>query len=66
MQSTGSGEKSYGTGYLIAPGLVLTALHVAQPEPRQVQARDLVHTEFTEARVVWSDPRLDAALLEAD
>ncbi|MEU9098824.1 hypothetical protein [Streptomyces sp. NPDC048361] len=66
VQGTASGEESYGTGYLIAPGLVLTALHVAQPTPRQVAVRDLVHTEFTEAHVVWSDPRLDAALLEAD
>lgn len=64
--STGEGEESYGTGYLIAPGLVLTAQHVAQPTPRHVQVRDLLHAEFVPARVVWCDPRLDAALVEAD
>lgn len=66
VQGTSSGEESYGTGYLIAPGLVLTALHVAQPTPRDVAVRDLQNTKFTPAHVVWSDPRLDAALLEAD
>ncbi|MEV7595640.1 hypothetical protein AB0O42_35805, partial [Streptomyces sp. NPDC089922] len=66
VQSSGSGEESYGTGYLLAPGLVLTALHVAQPTPRDVTVRDLQNTEFTPARVVWRSTRLDAVLLEAD
>ncbi|WP_393054481.1 trypsin-like peptidase domain-containing protein [Streptomyces sp. LN549] len=64
--STEDGEESYGTGYIIAPGLVLTAQHVAQPTPRHVRVRDLLPAEFVPARVVWCDPRLDAALLEAD
>lgn len=58
---------SYGTGCLIAPGLVLTAHHVALPGGGSVVAvRDTASTGFTEAAVVWESPELDAVLLKAD
>ncbi|MGI5532481.1 trypsin-like peptidase domain-containing protein [Streptomyces syringium] len=58
---------SYGTGCLIAPGLVLTAHHVALPGGDGVVAvRDTVSAGFTEAAVVWESPELDAVLLKAD
>ncbi|CAL9675524.1 S1 family peptidase [Streptomyces sp. enrichment culture] len=60
-------KQSYGTGCLIAPGLVLTAYHVALPAADGVVAvRDLASASFTEAVVVWESPELDAVLLKAD
>ncbi|MFH8738008.1 trypsin-like peptidase domain-containing protein [Streptomyces sp. NPDC017964] len=60
-------KQSYGTGCLIAPGLVLTAHHVALPGGDSVVAvRDTVSAGFTEAAVVWESPELDAVLLKAD
>jgi hypothetical protein len=58
---------SYGTGCLIAPGLVLTAHHVALPEGDSVvTVRDTTSADFTEAAVVWESTELDAVLLKAD
>lgn len=58
---------SYGTGCLIAPGLVLTAYHVALPgEGSVVAVRDTVSAGFTGATVVWENAGLDAVLLKAD
>lgn len=58
---------SYGTGCLIAPGLILTACHVALPaDGSVVMVRDTVSAGFTEALVVWENPGLDAVLLKAD
>ncbi|MFD4144534.1 hypothetical protein [Streptomyces sp. NPDC058572] len=58
---------SYGTGCLIAPGLVLTAHHVAKPGGGSVvQVRDLASATFTDAVAVWECTELDAVLLTAD
>ncbi|MFD3488756.1 trypsin-like peptidase domain-containing protein [Streptomyces sp. NPDC058665] len=60
-------KQSYGTGCLIAPGLVLTAHHVALPGGDSVvTVRDTASAAFTEATVVWESPELDAVLLMAD
>ncbi|MFF2927192.1 hypothetical protein ACFVTP_33110 [Streptomyces celluloflavus] len=60
-------KQSYGTGCLIAPGLVLTAHHVALPGGGGVVAvRDTASVDFTEAVVVWESTELDAVLLKAD
>lgn len=62
-----SQKGSYGTGCLIAPGLVLTAYHVALPGgDGAVTVRDMASAAFTEAAVVWECPELDAVLLQAD
>lgn len=62
---TATGHR-YGSGCLIAPGLVLTAYHVACPERGvAVRVRDL-RGRAAEARVVWSDHDLDVALLAGD
>ncbi|MGW2028116.1 trypsin-like peptidase domain-containing protein [Streptomyces decoyicus] len=59
-------KQSYGTGCLIAPGLVLTARHVALPGGGSVVAvRDTASAAFTEAAVVWQSTELDAVLLKA-
>ncbi|WP_055606702.1 trypsin-like peptidase domain-containing protein [Streptomyces prasinus] len=58
---------SYGTGCLIAPGLVLTAHHVALPGGDSVvTVRDTASAGFTEAAVVWESAELDTVLLKAD
>ncbi|MFI0219906.1 trypsin-like peptidase domain-containing protein [Streptomyces lydicus] len=60
-------KQSYGTGCLIAPGLVLTARHVALPGGGSVVAvRDTASAAFTEAAVVWQSTELDAVLLKTD
>lgn len=72
-----SGEGKYGevcTGYLLTPELVLTCRHGVEPADReadfpiQLRWRDCNRerptvVETAEAKVVWSDLRLDAALL---
>jgi hypothetical protein len=54
--------KGYGTGYLIAPDLVLTALHVitsslAAPPPADVEIRTVAHfrkhIDFQPANLIW-------------
>ncbi|MFF2165481.1 trypsin-like serine protease [Streptomyces sp. NPDC058175] len=60
-------KQSYGTGCLIAPGLVLTAYHVARPGGGSVvTVRDTTSADFTEAVVVWESTETDAVLLKAD
>ncbi|MCX4596968.1 serine protease [Streptomyces sp. NBC_01549] len=60
-------KESYGTGCLLAPGLVLTALHVAKPGGGSVvKVRDTASATFTEAVAVWQSSELDAVLLTAD
>jgi hypothetical protein len=60
-------KQSYGTGCVIAPGLVLTAHHVAQPGGGSVvMVRDIVSAGFAEAVVVWENTELDAVLLKTD
>ncbi|MER7812954.1 serine protease [Streptomyces sp900116325] len=62
-----SGHNSYGTGCLLAPGLVLTAHHVAKPGASNVvKLRDVASSDFTRATVVWESTGLDAVLLRAD
>lgn len=71
-------EGGYGSGYLIAPGVVLTARHVLQetdeilPElglpcrVRAVGARGAVHIEWDEAELKWFHSTLDIAVLHTD
>ncbi len=60
-------KDSYGSGSLLAPGLVLTAHHVAKPgEGSTVRVRDLHTSMISEAAVVWESHELDAVLLRAD
>lgn len=66
VEVTNYDKDSYGTGCLIAPGLVLTAYHVAWPGEGVVAVRDTASSDFTEAVVVWEDTGLDAVLLKAD
>ncbi|MFJ8196443.1 trypsin-like peptidase domain-containing protein [Streptomyces sp. NPDC096152] len=66
---TGEGGGSYGSGYEIATGLVLTAGHIlaerdAGGGPPSVEVRYMREgADWTAARVVWYDGDLDAALL---
>ncbi|MEU0630640.1 serine protease [Streptomyces sp. NPDC005989] len=67
VEVSNQNKGSYGTGCLIAPGLVLTAHHVALPgADGVVTVRDTASASFTEAVVVWESPELDAVLLTAD
>ncbi|WP_331730250.1 serine protease [Streptomyces sp. NBC_00073] len=66
VEVTNQYKDSYGTGCLIAPGLVLTAYHVALPGEGSVAVRDTASADFTEAVVVWENAELDAVLLKAD
>ncbi|MFJ9181360.1 serine protease [Streptomyces sp. NPDC102360] len=60
-------KQSYGTGCLIAPGLILTAHHVALPGGGSVvTVRDTTSAGFTEAVMVWESTELDAVLLKTD
>jgi len=67
VEATGEGRTCLGTGYLVAPGVVLTAAHVvdeAQPTNlRAVFAAD--DEEEDTVRILWtgSHKSLDAALL---
>ncbi|MGP4091585.1 S1 family peptidase, partial [Streptomyces sp. KR55] len=59
---------SFGTGYLIGPGLVLTAAHVVLTAGGEPSAAVTVHVpgqERCDGEVVWwvKDERLDAALV---
>ncbi|MGW1558083.1 S1 family peptidase [Streptomyces sp. NPDC002144] len=59
---------SYGSGYHMDAGLVLTACHVVasearNPVPASARVRFADTADWTEARVAWSDRDLDAALL---
>jgi inactive STAND/Trypsin len=72
--------KGYGTGYLIAPGLVLTALHVvvsslADLPPPDIEIRTVAHfrkrVDFQVAQLIWPPAArwaelsgIDIALLE--
>ncbi|QXE38068.1 serine protease [Streptomyces sp. GMY02] len=60
-------RKSYGTGCLLGPGLVLTAHHVAQPGGDSVvQVWSAAGARFVKASMVWENRELDAVLLAAD
>jgi tetratricopeptide (TPR) repeat protein len=56
---------SFGTGYLIAPGLLLTAAHVVMTEPPAAVTVRVPGREPVDGEVVWSqrDERIDAALV---
>lgn len=63
-------HSSYGSGYLIAPGLVLTARHVVAPaldggacEVRQLGDFLQGRTGWCAFEPCWSEPALDLALL---
>ncbi|WP_447028153.1 S1 family peptidase [Streptomyces rochei] len=57
----------FGSGCLVAPGVVLTAHHVACPggDMQPVTVRDKAG-RTAEAEVVWADAALDVVLLSAD
>lgn len=59
-------DRGYGTGCLVAPGLVLTALHVVRDDGGSiVHVRGLPGISAC-AKVVWRSPDLDAVLLATD
>ncbi|MGW8065920.1 S1 family peptidase [Streptomyces ziwulingensis] len=57
----------FGSGCLVAPGVVLTAHHVACPggDMQPVTVRDKAG-RTAEAEVIWADAALDVVLLSAD
>jgi hypothetical protein len=57
----------FGSGALVAPGLVLTAYHVACPggDRQPVTVRDKIG-HAAEATIAWADAELDAGLLQTD
>ena len=55
---------NWGTGFVVAPGHVLTALHVIQGRA-SVLVGPLASNRWVMAEVVQSDPALDLALLKA-
>ncbi|MFH8663083.1 trypsin-like peptidase domain-containing protein [Streptomyces afghaniensis] len=57
----------FGSGALVAPGLVLTAYHVACPggDREPVKVRDKTG-RAAEATITWADADLDAVLLQTD
>ncbi|MFB7287792.1 S1 family peptidase [Actinacidiphila glaucinigra] len=61
-----SGQYSYGTGCLIAPGLVLTARHVIEPGGDGAVNVRVSTGPFVDATVAWVGEGLDAVLLKAD
>ncbi|WP_344574670.1 serine protease [Streptomyces lunalinharesii] len=62
-------DGTFGSGSIIAPGLILTAAHVScrqGPDGRPVLVRALEGGSTVEAQVIWHDAELDSALLQAD
>ena len=53
----------YGTGYLVARGLVLTAKHVVT-RPEEIRVRFLDSDDSHRGRLVWESAELDAVLIE--
>ncbi|MFD0314765.1 trypsin-like peptidase domain-containing protein [Streptomyces flavalbus] len=70
--AVGDGRAVQGSGYLVAPGLVLTAAHVVTPRPPSgqvlVELPRALPGAVLPAEVVWSryDDDVDAALLRLD
>ncbi|MFF7454428.1 tetratricopeptide repeat protein [Kitasatospora sp. NPDC008115] len=68
MKRKGRGTRGFGSGYLIAPRLVLTAEHVLEgADVATVRLPDTSEREFS-ATVRWrrNDGAVDAALIEVD
>lgn len=61
-----SGQHGYGTGCLIAPGLVLTARHVVGSRWDDAMKVRVSTGPFVDATVAWVGESLDAVLLKAD
>ncbi len=62
----GADQRVVGSGYVVAPGLVLTATHVAAPTGRRVervQGRPLGTSYFVDVGPVWRSSQSDMALL---
>lgn len=55
---------NWGTGFMVGPGYVLTALHVVQGRS-SVLVGPITATRWVSAALVQSDPALDLALLKA-
>jgi energy-coupling factor transporter ATP-binding protein EcfA2 len=60
------GQVGWGTGFFVAPGLILTCAHVVQDlvEPNRVRVRWQQQVEFAEAELAQRVPELDLALLK--
>ena len=60
--------EKYGSGTIVAPGLVLSAYHVASPhgDDRGLRLRTLVDGMEAEGTVVWGSEDLDVVLVSCD
>jgi tetratricopeptide (TPR) repeat protein len=55
----------YGTGYRVAPGLILTAKHLVT-EPDQIEVRLLEDQDRHHGKLAWESAEFDAALISMD
>ena len=60
------GQLGWGTGFFVAPGLILTCAHVVKAlvAPNRVRVRWQQQVDFAEAELVHRVPDLDLALLQ--
>lgn len=60
------GQRGWGTGFFVAPGLILTCAHVVKAlgSPDRVQVRWQQQLAFAEAEILQQIPDLDLALLK--
>jgi len=60
------GQRGWGTGFFVAPGLILTCAHVVKAlgSPDRVQVRWQQQLAFAEAELVQQIPDLDLTLLQ--
>lgn len=60
------GQVGWGTGFFVAPGLILTCSHVVKAlvAPHRVQVRWQQQVNFAEAELIQRLPELDLALLQ--
>jgi HEAT repeat protein len=60
------GQLGWGTGFFVAPGLILTCAHVVQAlvAPHRVRVRWQQQLDFAEAELIQRFPDLDLALLQ--
>jgi tetratricopeptide (TPR) repeat protein len=60
------GQQGWGTGFFVAPGLILTCAHVVKAlvAPNRVRVRWQQQLDFAEAELAQRVPELDLALLQ--